>query len=124
MMHPQYRSDLLRMADILKVLGDPNRLHILSLISHQELCVCEITSILNISQSNASQHLARLRSVDLVKERRNAQWIYYSLNRDAGNINEAGTSDALEWRGCQQYPECGICVDGETCILVYFNIRN
>ncbi|EQB71486.1 MAG: hypothetical protein AMDU1_APLC00024G0026 [Thermoplasmatales archaeon A-plasma] len=83
MMHPQYRSDLLRMADILKVLGDPNRLHILSLISRQELCVCEITSILNISQSNASQHLARLRSVDLVKERRNAQWIYYSLNQDA-----------------------------------------
>ncbi|MCL4307229.1 MAG: metalloregulator ArsR/SmtB family transcription factor [Candidatus Thermoplasmatota archaeon] len=83
MMHPQYRSDLLKMAEIFKVLGDPNRLHILSLISHQELCVCEITSILNISQSNASQHLARLRSVDLVKERRNAQWIYYSLNQDA-----------------------------------------
>ena len=83
MMHPQYRSDLLKMAEIFKVLGDPNRLYILSLISHQELCVCEITSVLNISQSNASQHLARLRSVDLVKERRNAQWIYYSLNQEA-----------------------------------------
>ena len=83
MMHPQYRSDLLKMADIFKALGDPNRLRILSLISHQELCVCEITSILDISQSNASQHLARLRSVDLVKERRQAQWIYYSLNPEA-----------------------------------------
>ncbi len=83
MMHPQYRSDLLKIADIFKVLGDPNRLHILALVSHQELCVCEITSILNISQSNASQHLARLRSADLVRERRNAQWIYYSLNPEA-----------------------------------------
>ncbi len=67
-------------ADIFKVMGDVNRLHILSLLSKQELCVCEITSILNITQSNASQHLAKLRSVGLVKERRNAQWIYYSLN--------------------------------------------
>jgi ArsR family transcriptional regulator len=80
MMHPQFRSEITRIAEICKVLGDPNRLHILSLLSHQELCVCEITSILDISQSNASQHLARLRSVGLVKERRNAQWVYYSLN--------------------------------------------
>ena len=83
MMHPQYTSDLPKIADTFKVLGDPNRLHILSLVSHQELCVCEITYILNISQSNASQHLARLRSVDLVKERKQAQWVYYSLNRGA-----------------------------------------
>lgn len=83
MMRPQFRSDLIRMAEIFKVLGDPNRLQILSLISRQELCVCEITSILNLSQSNVSQHLARLRSIDLVKERRNAQWIYYSLNQEA-----------------------------------------
>ena len=80
MMHSLYRSDLLKIADTFKVLGDPNRLHILSLVSHQELCVCEITSILNISQSNASQHLARLRSVGLVKERKQAQWVYYSIN--------------------------------------------
>ncbi len=82
-MHTQVSSDIVKMADVFKVLGDPNRLRILSLISHQELCVCEITSILNISQSNASQHLARLRSVDLVKERRHAQWVYYSLNSEA-----------------------------------------
>jgi ArsR family transcriptional regulator len=87
------------MADTFKVLGDPNRLHILSLISHQELCVCEITSILNISQSNASQHLARLRSVDLVKERRNAQWIYYltesgGISIDYGN---SGLSPRCIW---------------------------
>lgn len=82
MMHPSFRSDLPRLANILKVLGDQNRLHILSLLRHHEFCVCEITSILKISQSNASQHLAKLRSVDLVKERKNAQWVYYSLNSE------------------------------------------
>lgn len=83
MMHPKPSLDIGKMADIFKVLGDPSRLHILALISHQELCVCEITSILEISQSNASQHLARLRSVNLVRERRNAQWMYYSINPEA-----------------------------------------
>ncbi len=80
MMHPQTKSEMDRMADIFKALGDRTRLHIISLLSHKELCVCEITSILKITQSNASQHLAKLRSVDLVRERRNAQWVYYSLN--------------------------------------------
>ncbi|MCL4438856.1 MAG: metalloregulator ArsR/SmtB family transcription factor [Candidatus Thermoplasmatota archaeon] len=78
---PQY--PISRIAEIFKVLGDQNRLHILSLISNQELCVCEITSIIGMSQSNASQHLAKLRSAGLVKERRSAQWIYYSLNQEA-----------------------------------------
>ena len=69
-------------AEIMKALGDKNRLHILSLLSRQELCVCEITAICHLSQSNVSQHLSKLRSTGLVKERRNAQWIYYSINSD------------------------------------------
>ncbi|MCG3109100.1 putative arsenical resistance operon repressor ArsR2 [Metallosphaera sp. J1] len=72
--------DIDEMANILKVLGDPTRLHILKLISERELCVCEISSILDLSQSNVSQHLAKLRSVNLVRERKRAQWVYYSLN--------------------------------------------
>lgn len=80
MMRDQIESDMELVAGIFKVMGDVNRLYILSLLSHQELCVCEITSLLKITQSNASQHLAKLRSVGLVKERRSAQWIYYSLN--------------------------------------------
>jgi ArsR family transcriptional regulator len=70
-------------AGIMKALGDKNRLHILSLLSKQELCVCEITAICHLSQSNVSQHLAKLRSIGLVREKRNAQWIYYSLNSES-----------------------------------------
>jgi len=82
MARDQMESEMELISDIFKVMGDVNRLHILLLLSDQELCVCEITSILKITQSNASQHLAKLRSARLVKERRNAQWIYYSLNPD------------------------------------------
>ncbi len=67
-------------ANVMKTLGDQNRLYIFSLLSKHELCVCEITAISHLSQSNVSQHLAKLKSAGLVKERRDAQWIYYSLN--------------------------------------------
>lgn len=68
-------------AGVMKALGDKNRLHILSLLSRKELCVCEITAICHLSQSNVSQHLAKLRSTGLVNERKNAQWVYYSVNK-------------------------------------------
>lgn len=67
-------------SEVFRVLGDKNRLHILWLLNRKELCVCEITDICGLSQSNVSQHLSKLKSVGLVKERRKAQWIYYSLN--------------------------------------------
>jgi len=65
---------------IFKVLGERNRLHIITLLSQKELCVCELVDLLGISQSNVSQHLAKLKSVDLVRERRGKQWIFYSIN--------------------------------------------
>jgi ArsR family transcriptional regulator len=82
MMHTEKNTVEEDVAEIMKAMGDKNRLHILSLLRMQELCVCEITSMCHLSQSNVSQHLARLRSVGLVRERKNAQWIYYSLNTE------------------------------------------
>jgi len=67
-------------AGIFKLLGDPTRLHIMAILSLKELCVCELVELLSLSQSNISQHLAKLRSYGLVKERKEAQWIYYSIN--------------------------------------------
>lgn len=45
---------------ILKALADDTRLRILNILQEEELCVCEIETILNISQSNASRHLNKL----------------------------------------------------------------
>lgn len=82
MLQPVRNPSTESIADIMKAIGDKNRLHILQLLSKQELCVCELTALCHMSQSNVSQHLSKLRSAGLVKERRNAQWIYYSLNND------------------------------------------
>ena len=82
MLKPARNPNIETVAEIMKVIGETNRLHILQLLSKQELCVCELTALCHMSQSNVSQHLFRLKSAGLVKERRNAQWIYYSLNED------------------------------------------
>ena len=64
---------------LLKAMSNPHRLLILSQLTHGERCVSELESIVGLSQSALSQHLARLRRDKVVKTRRAAQTIYYSL---------------------------------------------
>jgi len=68
--------------DIYKALGDKTRLHILALLSHGELCVCELVDLLNMSQPAISQHLRKRKQVGLVRERKAGQWVYYRLDGD------------------------------------------
>ncbi|MFC3772866.1 ArsR/SmtB family transcription factor [Paenibacillus sp. GCM10012303] len=68
------------MADVLKLLGDKNRLTIVALLNEQELCVCEIVDLLQTSQPNISQHMRKLKDGGLVKETKRGQWVYYSLH--------------------------------------------
>ena len=70
------------MAEEFKVLGDKTRLRILALLQGRELCVCDLTEVLEISQPGVSQHMRRLRQAGFVHERRGGQWIYYSLNME------------------------------------------
>lgn len=60
------------------------------LLMKEELCVCDIISVLKLPQSTVSRHLAYLRKSGLVKDRRSGLWMYYSLlqNGDAGFQNE------------------------------------
>ncbi|WP_242650347.1 ArsR/SmtB family transcription factor [Alicyclobacillus tolerans] len=68
------------MAEIYKALGDKTRLHMLALLAKDELCVCELVAILDMSQPSVSQHLRKLKQAGLVKERKTAQWVFYSIN--------------------------------------------
>lgn len=68
------------LADLFKLLGDKNRLTIVSCLKERELCVCELVELLRTSQPNISQHLRKLKDAGLLKEARKGQWIYYSLN--------------------------------------------
>ncbi|MDP4095154.1 MAG: metalloregulator ArsR/SmtB family transcription factor [Bacillota bacterium] len=70
------------LVDILKALSDETRLRILNLLYEKELCVCEVMEVLQISQAKASRHLIYLKNAGLVKDRKHAQWAYYSMNRD------------------------------------------
>ncbi len=64
---------------ILKILSDENRLRILNLLKDFSLCVGEIQTILNISQSNVSRHLEKMKTSGLITNYKKAQWIYYQL---------------------------------------------
>ena len=63
----------------LKAFGNQSRLAILCNLQQGERSVSEIGSVLGLHQATLSQHLARLRGDRLVKTRRDAQTIYYSL---------------------------------------------
>ncbi|MGQ3479875.1 ArsR/SmtB family transcription factor [Paenibacillus sp. TY11] len=75
-------EQLAYVAEQLKLLGDKNRLVMLSLLREREWCVCEFVDIFDISQPGISQHLRKLKSQGIVKEERRGQWVYYSLNVD------------------------------------------
>lgn len=75
--------DPVRLASNLKLLGDPNRLHILNLLSNeQERCACELLDELDIKQSTLSHHMSSLKKAHLVSARKEGQWMHYRLNRD------------------------------------------
>ena len=66
---------------LLKSLSDQTRLRSLMLLMQEgELCVCELTHALDLMQPKISRHLASLRELDVVIDRRAGQWIYYSIN--------------------------------------------
>ena len=68
------------MISIFKGLQDENRLRIFHLITKQQLCVCEIETILELSQSNASRHLAKLKEAGLIEGEKDGQWIHYKVS--------------------------------------------
>lgn len=71
----------MELTEIFKALSDNTRVRIFHLLSKSGiLCNCNIESILEISQVNASRHLSKLKSVKLVKAEKKAQWVYYSIN--------------------------------------------
>jgi len=67
-------------ADIFKALSDPTRLKILNILSKGELCACELIYVLNTPQSTTSHHLNVLKSVGLIKSRKEGVWIHYKLS--------------------------------------------
>ncbi len=68
--------------DTLKILSDPTRLRLLSLVMREELSVAELQEILGMGQSRISSQLALLRQASLVVDRRDGKKAFYSLRQD------------------------------------------
>ncbi len=76
-------DDLDAATGTLRFLSDRNRLRILSRLTQAESCVCDLIDDLGLPQPLMSYHLGKLRRAGLVRARRDAQWVYYSLDPDA-----------------------------------------
>ena len=69
-------------SDFFKAFSDKTRLRILAALVSTELCVCDIASLLNMSQSAISHQLRFLKQARLVKSRKNGKTVYYALCDD------------------------------------------
>ena len=68
-----------RMAEFFSLLGDPNRLRILSVLARQELCVCDLAATLDMSESAVSHQLRTLRAMRLVSYQKRGRKVFYRL---------------------------------------------
>jgi DNA-binding transcriptional ArsR family regulator len=75
-----------RMAEFFSLLGDPNRLRILSALAVQELCVCDLATVVKMSESAVSHQLRTLRAMRLVGYRRQGRNVFYYL-KDSHVLN-------------------------------------
>ena len=69
-------------SNVLKAMGNEKRLRILNALRQQEMSVGELEKVMDLSQSALSQHLAILRREGIVKTRRKAQTIFYSIKSE------------------------------------------
>ena len=104
-----------------RVLADTSRLRILWLLFNQaELCVCDITTALGMTQSKASRHLAVLRGAGLVNDRRAGAWAYYSLEPAVGTWQRAQLEQlrralATDPMASRDLRELGACLECRAC---------
>lgn len=68
-----------KISENFKILGDKTRIKILYALSKKELCVCDISSILEMTESAISHQLRLLRKSNMVKYRKEGKIVYYSL---------------------------------------------
>lgn len=71
-----------QLALVFRALADVSRLRIMGVLSYHGICVCDLQTVLGLSQPFISRHLAYLRKVGLVQGQREGARVYYSLARD------------------------------------------
>jgi DNA-binding transcriptional ArsR family regulator len=77
-----------------RALGHPARLRTMAMLRSGELCVCQITEVLDLAPSTVSAHLKDLKQAGLVSERKDGKWVYFDLidNEETRAWTEAALS--------------------------------
>ena len=70
------------LADLFKLIGDTTRCRILFALDQREMCVCDLSNVLNMTKSSISHQLAMLRRSGIVKCRKSGKEVYYTLDDD------------------------------------------
>ncbi len=73
-------TEILALSETFKVLGDPTRLRIVLALAKEELCVCDLATLIGLSVSAISHQLRFLRNMRLVKFRKEGKMVYYALD--------------------------------------------
>lgn len=73
-------ADIIALAELFKVLGDGTRVRMLLALARRELCVCDLTAIIGMSQSAVSHQLRYLRAAKLVRYRKEGKNVFYALD--------------------------------------------
>jgi ArsR family transcriptional regulator len=73
-------EEIQAMAEMFRALGDPTRLRIILALTTEEMCVCDLTALTEVSASAISHQLRVLRGLKLVKYRKQGKMVYYSLD--------------------------------------------
>ena len=93
----QEEEVLYELGDFFKILGDSTRIKILNALFYSEMCVCDIASLLEMTQSAISHQLRVLKQGRLVKHRKEGKVVYYSLDDDhIKHIVEQGLIHIME----------------------------
>lgn len=71
---------LIKVADFFKILGDPTRTKILCALDNNEMCVCDIANVLNMTKSSISHQLNTLRQNNIVKSKKIGKEVFYTLD--------------------------------------------
>ena len=105
--------DIAELATTLRAISEETRLRIIGLLVRQEMCVCDLMEALELGQSLVSHHLAVLRRTGLLRDRRAAQWIYYSI--DAARLADLN-ADFLQLLGTSELtPEAAFGASPHRC---------
>ena len=80
MVQSQTRYESQELTELLRIMSDPTRLLMAYFLQSKTYCVCEFVEMFEMTQPAISQHIRKLKRMDLITETRKGQWRYFTIN--------------------------------------------